>query len=599
MQELLAIDEPPPPPTLMEALVINKVYAVDVGAMEQRERLAVDAKRQSTKRLTDEKKKSRKGRVAAKDAAKKAAEAAKKKLKSVTDGYKAAAKAARAKRVAEVRAELKPASDAAALGQKQAQISRANTSRKKEKKRARDAEDQLANVQAAFEKEKGLSTTRLKRAQGAEGSLEEANARNDELMEHYGAALDAKRRHGKVADAVRQMPTWRPVVGKGSGRGRPKMEWGTRVIIYTMLALMCPASSVGAIIVTIVRRAASWLNPVGPTHATVRECRFELRILEEALAGRRVAAAHRVRQLGFDETTKFQEPSMVTTVLIEPTAGAAPEVVILRAAYATGGATSELLAKAIEDKCFARLRGFLEGWEAECKEMFPDHEWTGPKAERCGLHRLGGGGSIISDTCTPARCTQRILIGMVARQIEEKHLDWASLSEAEQEAAVRMHTQHCFNHIRNIFLKPMAAAQSAHVKEALKDDLEAYSSWERMETDFDNLLRAVYKVTIVGRCGRDMGEVLGVGVVGQPARRGLQYCSPLSSLPHCARRSCSTPTLLSAHHACGLLTHRSFITVVATTKARAKSLPSGCVTTTPKCLSCTWSVRKAGGRHNR
>ena len=89
MQELLAIDEPPPPPTLMEALVINKVYAVDVGAMEQRERLAVDAKRQSTKRLTDEKKKSRKGRVAAKDAAKKAAEAAKKKLKSVTDGYEA------------------------------------------------------------------------------------------------------------------------------------------------------------------------------------------------------------------------------------------------------------------------------------------------------------------------------------------------------------------------------------------------------------------------------------------------------------------------------------------------------------------------------
>eukprot|EP00966_Prymnesium_polylepis_P012782 293964-Prymnesium_polylepis.1 len=64
---------------------------------------------------------------------------------------------------------------------------------------------------------------------------------------------------------------------------------------------------------------------------------------------------------------------MVTSVLIEPSEGAAPEVVILRAAYQTGGTTSQLLVKAIEDKCFARLRGFLKGWEAECKAMFPDH----------------------------------------------------------------------------------------------------------------------------------------------------------------------------------------------------------------------------------
>ena len=257
---------------------------------------------------------------------------------------------------------------------------------------------------------------------------------------------------------------------------------------------MCPASSVGAIIVAIVSRTASWLKPVGPTPATVRECRFELRIVEEALAGRRVAAAYRVRQLGFDETTKFQDPSMVTSVLIEPTEGAKSEVVILRAAYATGGGTSELLAQAVEEKCFGRLRRFLEGWQATCKELYPDHEWTGPKAEDCSLHRLGGGGSVISDTCSGAQKTSRLLVAEVARQVELKHPDWATLSEAEQEAAVKAHTQHCFNHIRNIFLKPMSAAQSAHVRERLQEQLERFSSWERMETDFEKLLRAVYKV---------------------------------------------------------------------------------------------------------
>ena len=494
MQELLAIDEPPPQPTLMEALVINKVLEADVGAMEQRERLAVDAKRQSTKRLKTLRADRKKERAAAKDTAKQAATAAKKKLKETIDGHKAAAKAARAKRIADVRADLKPASVAAARGQVQAELSRAHTWRNKANKRARDAMDALGEMQEKHTKNEKLSATRLERAQTAEESLKAASARNDELMEHYGAALDAKRRHGKVADAVRQMPTWRPVVGKGSGRGRPKMEWGTRVIIYTMLALMCPVSSVGAIIVAIVKRTASWLDPVGPTATTVRECRFELRIVEEALAGRRVGAAYRVRQLGFDETTKFQDPSMVTSVLIEPTEGAKPEVVILRAAYATGGGTSELLARAVEEKCFARLRNYMEGWRATCEELYPGYKWTGPNAEDCGLHRLGGGGSFISDTCSGAQKTTRLLIGEVARQVEVKNPNWLELSAAEQESLVRGHTQHCFNHIRNIFLAPMSASQSAHVREALQEQLERFSSWERMDTQFDNLLRAVYKV---------------------------------------------------------------------------------------------------------
>ena len=63
-----------------------------------------------------------------------------------------------------------------------------------------------------------------------------------------------------------------------------------------------------------------------------------------------------------------------------------------------------------------------------------------------------------------------------------------------QEAAVRVHTHDCWQHIRNIFLAAMSTAQSAHVKEALQQELEAFSSWERMVTDFNNLLRACYKV---------------------------------------------------------------------------------------------------------
>jgi len=84
----------------------------------------------------------------------------------------------------------------------------------------------------------------------------------------------------------------------------------------------------------------------------------------------------------------------------------------------------------MEEKCFARLRENLHGWRAMCAKLYPDHVWTGPDPERCGLQRLGGGGAVISDTCTPARCTQRLLIAEVARQVAAKTVGWAQLSEA-------------------------------------------------------------------------------------------------------------------------------------------------------------------------
>ena len=95
----------------------------------------------------------------------------------------------------------------------------------------------------------------------------------------------------------------------------------------------------------------------------LRDMRFELRFIEEALAARRTAAAYAIRMLGFDETTKNGNPSITSNVIIEPTKGAVLEPVILRGAYCSAGGTSELIAKAIEDKCFMRLRDFLRRWK--------------------------------------------------------------------------------------------------------------------------------------------------------------------------------------------------------------------------------------------
>ena len=85
-----------------------------------------------------------------------------------------------------------------------------------------------------------------------------------------------------------------------------------------MLTNGTPPSAIGRNIVSVVK--APWLQPVEPTVGEIRKIRFELTTIEETLAARKVASAHRVCLIGFDETTDLQEPSITTSVQIQPCA---------------------------------------------------------------------------------------------------------------------------------------------------------------------------------------------------------------------------------------------------------------------------------------
>ena len=434
--------------TLVEAQATIDALQLEVHEIEQSERRAKDQARKTTQRRNKEKA-DKKAQRAKRRAADKAARGQNKKEIAA---LKKAANLKYKKRLAVEREKLRPAAEAAAAGRLEGRIETSKTWRNRANKRAREAENNLTEALV-------LSDKRLKRAEAAETKVSELRVDLDRHVEHYAAALQAKNKYETIGARLQSVPTWSLVRPEGTGRGARTLEPVHRECMWELMSLGVPAPKVGKAIVAVVQRATPWITPIEPTASTLRQLRFEMRTVEETLAGRRVAEAVRVRQLGLDQTTKFHIPSMVTSVLIEPE-GKPAEVVILRAAYGTGAGGSENEALAIEDKCFARLRSHLKSWEAKCKEMFPDYNWTGPDAKRCGLQRLGGGGCIINDTCTPAQCTQRILIGMVKQQVEEKYdaAEWAQLTATEQEAAVRCHAIHCWQHIRNIFLAPMSAA---------------------------------------------------------------------------------------------------------------------------------------------
>lgn len=95
------------------------------------------------------------------------------------------------------------------------------------------------------------------------------------------------------------------------------------------------------------------------------------------------------------------------------------------------------------------------------QRMFASEAWTGPDPAQCSLHRLGGGGALITDTCNSARKSRELLATLIAQQVEE-HVGpgrWDAMTEHERQAAVRTHGIDCWQHLRNIFLAEMSRAQ--------------------------------------------------------------------------------------------------------------------------------------------
>ena len=339
---------------------------------------------------------------------------------------------------------------------------------------------------------------------------------NDTLLDRVDELMAESRVLDDVANGVliSEMPTWRPVRTNGRGGGRA-YDHDYRTTIYGMIAAQVPLSAIGSTIIDVVTKTAPWLEPSAPSRSMLTEARFELRFVEEALAARRVAAAYSIRMLGFDETTKKGNPGLTSNVIIEPEQGAELVPVILRGAYCSAGGTAEAIAEAIEQKCFARLRDLLKRWKAKFVEMFPGETWTGPEPEQLSTVRLSNGGAIMSDTCNTAQKAKTVLIDKIKDEVmaqakvvdRKKVCDQEGWDEAEWEAAweawagsdearagIHIHKLDCTQHLRNIFLNEMSNAQAKHVSaEELKPHLDMFSSWERMSTNYTDLLRAAYK----------------------------------------------------------------------------------------------------------
>ena len=294
-----------------------------------------------------------------------------------------------------------------------AKVAHANALRKQALAEKRD-------FKAKFEEADRLATSRLKERKRLKEANKSLALERDELLMDAVEAEAKVTEHAEAWALVQMMPSWGKARAVGTGRGGVQFEYDHRITIYQMIANGTPLSAIGPNICAVLNRTAPWLEPEVPSPRVLKEARFELRMIEECLAARRVASAYAIRMLGFDETTKNGNPALTSNVIIEATRGAKLEPVILRGAYCSAGGTSELLASAIETKCFERLRDFLRRWKAKFEAMYPKEKWTGPEADELSMGRLAGGGALQSDTCNTAEKAKALLAEKIAEQAREK-----------------------------------------------------------------------------------------------------------------------------------------------------------------------------------
>lgn len=447
-------------PTAHERAVAAEARVVELESeresLQQTLRRAVDAKRKASMAL--------KGKVAIKRAAVLAArEKAKAQVKAEEE--RLAKKAERALEKAVERLEEEQASD--------------------KKKRAKEVYDARERARVVENAAKAYGKT-LKRAQKAEGEVQDLKIQLDELMEQEELPASPE--------------TDDEPASRRDERGRFRADpWQQRVLEWSQLARGVPPSTINRNITEVLTLYASEEMVPLACERQMRKLRGEVTIAGEMISALRVALCTRIISFGFDESTKFGLGLLSTNTQLEPHDAPGTSVdVVMRGVTLTAGGTAEAISKDIEEKLFVHARRLLTLWKTEHEHMFGEGSWAKanmPSADNIGLHRLSVFAVLMSDTCNAARATKRLLAEMAEKAGRERIGSevWGAMSEEEREAKCKAHLGDCHDHLRNIIIKAMATEATDFLKGKLGDSLDNFSSFERMSVDPMESIRAACK----------------------------------------------------------------------------------------------------------
>ena len=332
------------------------------------------------------------------------------------------------------------------------------------------------------------SAKRLTKLRDAQGHADELRDEVEQLKEEL--------MHQQKRCSEKQEPK----VARRDEDGRFRADpWQHRVLEWAQLARGVAPSTINRNISEVLTLFASAEVVPLACERQMRKLRGEVTIAGEMIAALRVALCTRIISFGFDESTKFGLCLLSTNTQIEPHDARGTSVdVVMRGITLTTGSTAEALAKDINDKLFQHARRLLTIWKEEHDRMFGEGSWARadmPSSDNIGIHRLSDNAVLMSDTCNAARATKRLLAEMAetaGRELIGSEV-WEKMTEAEREQKVKCHLGDCHDHLRNIIIKAMAEKATEFLQGRLGDDLDNFSSFERMSVDPMDAIRSACK----------------------------------------------------------------------------------------------------------
>ena len=367
------------------------------------------------------------------------------------------------------------------------------------KARAKAVDESKAQVgKLTVERARARDRARAKEWAAKEGERWKLTAKEAQLeLKKLKAAADVVMEDdGETEEEEQMVPIWTCPRREENGRFKAD-DWRLRPIIYGELARRTPTVAVGANIADVLQLYAPDVQFAQPTERQIRLMRIELTIAGECMAHFQVGNAIRIISFGFDESTKYGLGLLSTNTQIEPYGAPGTSIdVVQRGATLTAGGTAEAIAASIDTNIFSHGRHRLAGWKELHQKKFGAGSWRragAPEPNNLGMHRLSENTVLMSDTCSTAEKTKRIVAEACEAAGISKIGDaaWAEMSVEAKAAAVKVHLGHCHQHLRNIIINAMQLRSTESLKEELQDDLAEFATFDRMSVDVNDLIRAV------------------------------------------------------------------------------------------------------------
>ena len=360
--------------------------------------------------------------------------------------------------VREVHATAHATEQAAADAASEAKVNRARA-------RARASEEESAA--------RGRKLAAAKRALEAQGRLkndlaaaqneaEELREQVDELLEQVGRA---------VADGVPDLAS----VGR---RANPVIRKMAMHSIVSVLKYCRPSLLENAHL---------------PEANFIRTVRREMSRIAKTLAASRASCEGTFASAHTDGTALDKQQTVTIGTVTRD-----GERIVLGAARTTVGQTAELEAGSFAES-FADCAGMLDEWDKEAEAAGVSSEAraaTIGDSRRVGLHQLGGGCAMETDSCNQALKLSGIVQANVKEAVKQRlrdegKLDAMSAEQVDEACAVYGIT--CHHHLRNILVARGARVSTARLREHLEAELKSIPPEKRVVADADALVRSIWK----------------------------------------------------------------------------------------------------------